>query len=73
MPIYEYLCSGCNEKFELLVRNSGSQPKQCPNCGDENITKLFSTFGFSSGGSFVSSVGGSGCDSCTTYNCSSCH
>ncbi len=34
MPIYEYRCQDCGEKFEKLVRGNSGQPElTCPNCG----------------------------------------
>lgn len=72
MPIYEYECRQCGHKFELLVR-SGDERPNCGSCGSQDTEKLFSSFGFSCGGSFTSSSGGKGCSSCSTHNCSSCH
>lgn len=72
MPIYEYECRHCGNKFELLVRTQDERPR-CESCGSQEAEKLFSAFGFSGGGSFTSSAGGKGCSSCSTHNCSSCH
>lgn len=45
MPIYEYQCSDCRDKFEVLqkVGEDGSDLK-CPNCGAGNPKKVFSVF-----------------------------
>ncbi len=40
MPIYEYVCPGCNHEFETLVR--GDESPQCPQCGGRKLTKLIS-------------------------------
>ena len=40
MPLYEYECSGCHERFELLVR--GGEKPACPNCGSVTLDKLIS-------------------------------
>ncbi len=40
MPLYEYHCDACRREFELLV-SSHEQP-QCPDCGSEQLSKLFS-------------------------------
>lgn len=37
MPLYDYLCSGCGQRFELLVRAS-AQPA-CPHCGSTALDK----------------------------------
>lgn len=45
MPIYEYKCNKCGEKFEALVRWFHSQKSlKCPNCGDKDIERIISTF-----------------------------
>ncbi|OHB74411.1 MAG: hypothetical protein A2Z34_02030 [Planctomycetes bacterium RBG_16_59_8] len=43
MPIYEYSCERCANKFEVLVR-SADQKIACPDCGGARIEKLFSSF-----------------------------
>jgi putative FmdB family regulatory protein len=43
MPIFEYLCEDCGNKFEKLVRN-GANGVQCPSCGQERLKQQFSTF-----------------------------
>ena len=43
MPIFEYLCEDCGNKFEKLVRN-GSNGVHCPSCGQEHLKQQFSTF-----------------------------
>lgn len=51
MPVFEYVCHDCHEKFEMLVRSSASAPALCPSCGGENTLKLFSTFAVRAGAS----------------------
>lgn len=43
MPMYEYTCKQCEERFEVLVRSSGSAAPICPSCGGE-VSRQFSTF-----------------------------
>jgi putative FmdB family regulatory protein len=40
MPIYEYTCTRCDNRFEVLVRG-GDQP-HCPDCGGARLDKLLS-------------------------------
>jgi len=49
VPIYEYECLECGEKFELrrAIADSDSEVK-CPKCGDEHPRKVFSAFGIAS-------------------------
>lgn len=42
MPIYEYRCSTCGERVEVLVRSHAATPS-CPDCGSPLTHKLFST------------------------------
>ena len=45
MPIYEYRCRECGEKFEKLVRLSTSTSEiECPKCGGRRVEKLISAF-----------------------------
>jgi putative FmdB family regulatory protein len=73
MPIYEYACRRCEVKFEILHRSSEERKPVCPKCGAEEISRLFSVFGFSSGGNFVASTSkDQGCSTCRSKDCSSC-
>ena len=42
MPIYEYLCSQCNERHEIIQRISDDPLTRCPKCGGE-MRKLISS------------------------------
>jgi len=45
MPIYEYLCQGCGNKFEKLVRRAEeTEGLACPKCGEKRLKQEFSTF-----------------------------
>lgn len=33
MPTYEYMCSSCNHRFELVQKMSDPPRKRCPKCG----------------------------------------
>ncbi|MDR3611451.1 MAG: zinc ribbon domain-containing protein [Ignavibacteriaceae bacterium] len=45
MPVFEYKCSSCNTKFEVLHKSSGKQDEvTCPECDSKTIKKLFSSF-----------------------------
>jgi putative FmdB family regulatory protein len=37
MPIYEYECEKCGDKFEYFLRWGGDEKNvKCPKCGSEN-------------------------------------
>jgi putative FmdB family regulatory protein len=59
MPLYEYVCRGCDEKFEKYVRAWG-EAVSCPRCRGEDVEKQLSRFAFGGTGGFVASAGG-GC------------
>jgi putative FmdB family regulatory protein len=40
MPIYEYQCGDCGERFEYLVR--GEDKPECPACGGRKLDKQIS-------------------------------
>ena len=42
MPIYEYLCSQCNERHEIIQRISDEPLAHCPKCGGD-MKKLISS------------------------------
>lgn len=45
MPIFEYQCSDCNSKYEVLHKSTSSQESvECPECGSDRNKKLFSAF-----------------------------
>jgi len=62
MPLYEYVCQGCGEKFEKYVRAWG-EPVVCPRCEGDDVEKQFSRVAFAGdgGGSASSAGGGCGC------------
>ncbi|MEZ6136932.1 MAG: zinc ribbon domain-containing protein [Pirellulaceae bacterium] len=41
MPLYEYQCDSCQQRVEVLVRNSSETP-QCPECGSKKLKKELS-------------------------------
>ena len=74
MPVYEYFCSKCKAKFELLRPISEAQNKaSCPTCGNKS-ERIPSTFSAHSTGDFGESVpvGGSSCAGCSADSCASC-
>jgi putative FmdB family regulatory protein len=66
MPIYEYLCDDCGERYERIVMN-GNTKITCPKCESSKKTIQLSVFaapangGKSSGGTSSASSSGGGC------------
>lgn len=61
MPIYEYACTECGEKFSML-KLSAKEATLCPSCGSAEVSKLVSAFSYfgaaASGSSSGTSWGG---------------
>ena len=71
MPIYEYACESCGNKFEKLVRRSEEVLESgCPSCGQKHLKQEYSTFAAraTAGESASSPAGMGGCPAgmCTT-------
>ena len=61
MPLYEYYCSDCRGKFEMLTSFAASEGDVvCTKCHGEHVRKLFSVFATSHGAS--DSLGSMGAD-----------
>ena len=44
MPLYEYYCSDCKSRFELLVSHKHADDIVCTKCFSENVRRLLSVF-----------------------------
>ena len=42
MPVYEYACVDCGERFETLVRSDNTP--ECPQCLSTNLKKQIAVF-----------------------------
>ncbi|UCG54963.1 MAG: zinc ribbon domain-containing protein [Dehalococcoidia bacterium] len=74
MPLYEYVCTKCKSRFELLRQMSRADEEVlCPECNGR-AEKILSSFAcVSKDESGISSpVGGGACSSCSTSSCDSC-
>jgi len=65
MPLYEYRCRECGERFELLRRfDEADKDLICPRCQSEQVERQISSFfgrlGLGSLGSSCGSGGGFG-------------
>ena len=69
MPVFEFKCEGCGDRFERLVF-AASSSVSCPNCGSTELEKLPSTFGMS--GVERQTTSAAACGSCSAGSCSSC-
>ncbi|MCS7173677.1 MAG: zinc ribbon domain-containing protein [Armatimonadetes bacterium] len=44
MPIYEYVCRACGERFEELVLGGGPEDVVCASCGSGDVRRVLSVF-----------------------------
>jgi len=51
MPLYEYQCQACGERFELIRKFSDPPLEQCAKCGSGPIDRLVSSPAFQFKGS----------------------
>ncbi len=73
MPIYEYICDSCSDKFEELVLDQNAEIT-CPECGSSRVSKCLSVFAHRMGSANASSSssGPSSCSTCSSSSCSGC-
>lgn len=51
MPIYDFQCTNCGHKLELLRKISDASTTTCPNCKQETFSKMLSAPSFQLNGS----------------------
>lgn len=55
MPLYEYQCRSCRERFEVLQRvGEGGEGLRCPRCSAGEVDRKLSTFAALGGGESAS-------------------
>lgn len=75
MPIYEYVCADCDNKFELIRPVSQfSDSAPCPTCQKPSgrILSRFACFTTDESG-MLASLAGDSCSGCSSSDCSSCN
>lgn len=71
MPIYEFDCRPCKDRFEILISLSRVGEAKCPKCGSSKVTRVMSMFSSRTSGGGSHSHG-SDCAGCASGNCGSC-
>jgi putative FmdB family regulatory protein len=51
MPIYEFECTACSERFDRLQKISDPDPDSCPNCGATGVRRRLTAPAFRLAGS----------------------
>ena len=62
MPLYEYRCQSCGERFEVLQRlGEGPDGLTCPRCGAGEPSRQLSTFAAGAGSGSSAGASGGAC------------
>jgi putative FmdB family regulatory protein len=77
MPIYEYYCTNCETRFEVLrPMSQSSSPSICPRCANPHARRAISVFAAigkeTGGGSRLVAGSNGGCASCSGGHCATC-
>lgn len=76
MPIYEYICEQCGNKFDKIrPMSEADAPIECEHCHSNDTHRALSRCycKSDSSGGLSSSSSSSGCSGCSGGSCSSCH
>jgi len=73
MPLYEYVCADCGERFDALrPMRDADAPIDCPRCGGQRTSRGISLFAAISSEGVIAGAGSS-CGSCSpSAACASC-
>lgn len=72
MPIYEYACKECGEKFDALrSMKDADTPIECKKCHSPNTRRLISSC-FAQGNGISASSSAHSCGGCQGGSCGSC-
>jgi putative FmdB family regulatory protein len=74
MPIYEYKCSDCGTKFDVIrLIKDADAPINCQTCNGLNTSRSISLFYAQSGERIVAGDVSRGCSNCSGGSCSACN
>lgn len=72
MPIYEYVCLDCGERFETMrSMKEADAPISCRQCESPRTSRMLSLFNAASSGRVVAG-GNAGCAGCSSSSCATC-
>jgi putative FmdB family regulatory protein len=60
MPLYEYICLACEDRFDARRALEGAEPS-CPSCGADRVRRQLSMFASAGNGGPVGGNGGCAC------------
>jgi putative FmdB family regulatory protein len=73
MPIYEYICLDCGERFETIrLMKEADAPISCRQCESPRTSRMLSLFNAASGGRVVAGGSNASCAGCSSSSCAAC-
>lgn len=73
MPLYEYVCLDCGNRFDALrPMKDADSAIQCARCQSDHTSRMLSLFFAQSGGKAVAGGHTSSCASCSGGTCATC-
>ena len=69
MPIFEYICTGCGNIFDMLMQSA--RTVECPACRSKEVTKKFSMFSVAGGQDSASPECAAACEGFDRGSCGS--
>jgi putative FmdB family regulatory protein len=74
MPIYEYLCTDCGKRFEIIrSMKEADEPILCRLCLGDHTHRAISVFNAQSGSKIIAGGNTGGCTGCSSGSCSTCN
>jgi putative FmdB family regulatory protein len=64
MPIFEYRCSACAQRFEILQSRREDAAPHCPTCGGASTERLLSAFALTKASRDAPNAGPCGSSDC---------
>jgi len=73
MPLYEYICLDCGNRFDALrPMKEADKPILCTACTSDHTARQLSLFFAQSDGRSVAGTSGGGCAGCAGGSCATC-
>jgi len=74
MPLYEYICQDCGNRFDALRSyKDADQPISCSVCASQQTKRALSVFNAHSSGRVIAGNNQGSCAGCSGGTCSSCN
>lgn len=73
MPLYEYVCLDCGNRFDALrPMKDADSVIHCESCQSEHTSRMLSVFFAQSGGKAIAGSNAGSCAGCSGGTCATC-